>query len=131
MTCNATGGDDLTVQWLRFGQVIGDTGRVRQSDGVLRIDKLENGDAGGYACVARDGAGEDRDSIDLMFGGKASPRVESRLILPFSCSRTARSAFGAVSLTATITSIRYDLRCRTNRFYCGGSDSYRYRSSFR
>ena len=69
MTCNATGGSDLTVQWLRYGQIVGNTGRVRQGNGVLRFDRVEGDDSGGYTCVARDGAGQDEDSIELTLGG--------------------------------------------------------------
>jgi hemicentin len=72
MICNATGDSELTVEWLRFGQAIGSSGRVRQTGRVLEIDKVENRDVGSYTCVARDSAGEDRESIDLMFGVKPS-----------------------------------------------------------
>lgn len=72
VTCSATGRDGLTVQWFRYGRAVDDVGRVRQNGGVLRFDRVENGDGGGYTCIAKDGAGQDEESIDLIFGREIS-----------------------------------------------------------
>ena len=53
LTCNVSGSEPISYQWLKDGQQLQDDGRVSGSNAsVLVVDPVEGDDYGGYRCNA-------------------------------------------------------------------------------
>ena len=51
LTCNVSGSEPISYQWLKDGRQLQDDGRVSGSNAsVLVVDPVEGNDFGGYQC---------------------------------------------------------------------------------
>ncbi|KAJ8360629.1 hypothetical protein SKAU_G00171540 [Synaphobranchus kaupii] len=70
-TCSANGGEQTTIMWLKEGGVLPPKHSIR--DGVLRMENLEQSDAGFYICRATNVFGQAQDTAKLTI--QALPKV--------------------------------------------------------
>ena len=69
LTCNVSGSEPISYQWLKDGQQLQDDGRVSGSnDSVLVVDPVEGDDFGGYRCNASNDVNQVLSDVAVVAG---------------------------------------------------------------
>ena len=69
LTCNVSGSEPISYQWLKDGQQLQDDGRVSGSnDSVLVVDPVEGDDFGGYRCNASNDVDQVQSEVAIVAG---------------------------------------------------------------
>ena len=69
LTCNVSGSEPISYQWLKDGQRLQDDGRVSGSnDSVLVVDPVEGDDFGGYRCNASNDVDQVQSEVAMVAG---------------------------------------------------------------
>lgn len=77
LRCQATGEPIPTIEWLRAGQPLRASRRLRTlPDGSLWLENVETGDAGTYDCVAHNLLGSATARAFLVVRGTGQPCLD-------------------------------------------------------
>ena len=69
LTCNVSGSEPITYQWLKDGLQLQDDGRVSGSSAsVLMVDPVEGNDFGGYRCNASNDVDQVQSEVAMVAG---------------------------------------------------------------
>ena len=69
LTCNVSGSEPISYQWLKDGRQLQDDGRVSGSDAsVLVVDPVEGNDFGGYQCNASNDVDQVQSEVAIVAG---------------------------------------------------------------
>ena len=69
LTCNVSGSEPISYQWLKDGQQLQDDGRVSGSDAsVLVVDPVEGDDYGGYQCNVSNDVNQVLSEVAMVAG---------------------------------------------------------------
>ncbi len=69
LTCNVSGSEPISYQWLKDGQQLQDDGRVSGSNGsVLVVDPVEGDDFGRYRCNVSNDVDQVQSEVALVAG---------------------------------------------------------------
>ena len=69
LTCNVSGSEPISYQWLKDGQQLQDDGRVSGSNAsVLVVDPVEGDDFGGYQCNASNDVDQVQSDVAMVAG---------------------------------------------------------------
>ena len=69
LTCNVSGSEPISYQWLKDNEQLQDDGRVRGSnDSVLVVDPVEGDDFGGYRCNASNDVDQVQSDVAMVAG---------------------------------------------------------------
>ena len=69
LTCNASGSEPISYQWLKDGRQLQDDGRVSGSNAsVLVVDPVEGSDFGGYQCNASNDVDQVQSEVAIVAG---------------------------------------------------------------
>ena len=69
LTCNASGSEPISYQWLKNGELLQDDGRVSGSNAsVLVVDPVEGDDFGGYECNASNDVDQVQSGVAMVAG---------------------------------------------------------------
>ena len=69
LTCNVSGSEPISYQWLKDGQQLQDDGRVSGSNAsVLVVDPVEGNDFGGYRCDASNDVDQVQSEVAMVAG---------------------------------------------------------------
>ena len=69
LTCNVSGSEPISYQWLKDGQQLQDDGRVSGSnDSVLVVDPVEGDDFGGYQCNVSNEVDQVQSEVAVVAG---------------------------------------------------------------
>ena len=69
LTCNVSGSEPISYQWLKDGQQLQDDGRISGSNAsVLVVDPVEGDDFGGYQCNASNDVNRVLSEVALVAG---------------------------------------------------------------
>ena len=69
LTCNVSGSEPISYQWLKDGQQLRDGVRVSGSNAsVLVVDPVEGGDFGGYRCNASNDVDQVLSEVAMVAG---------------------------------------------------------------
>ena len=69
LTCNVSGSEPISYQWLKDGVLLQDDGRVSGSnDSVLIVDPVEGDDFGGYRCNASNDVDQVQSEVAMVAG---------------------------------------------------------------
>ena len=69
LTCNVSGSEPISYQWLKDGRQLQDDVRVSGSnDSVLVVDPVEGDDFGGYQCNANNDVDQVQSEVAMVAG---------------------------------------------------------------
>ena len=69
LTCNVSGSEPISYQWLKDGQQLQDDGRVSGSnDSMLVVDPVEGDDFGRYRCNASNDVNQVLSEVAMVAG---------------------------------------------------------------
>jgi len=69
LTCNVSGSEPISYQWLKDGQQLQDDGRVSGSNAsVLVVDPVEGDDFGGYQCNTSNNVDQVQSEVAMVAG---------------------------------------------------------------
>ena len=69
LTCNVSGSEPISYQWLKDGRQLQDDGRVSGSNAsVLVVDPVEGDDFGGYRCNASNDVDQVQSDVAMVAG---------------------------------------------------------------
>ena len=69
LTCNVSGSEPISYQWLKDGQQLQDDGRISGSnDSVLVVNPVEGSDFGGYRCNASNDVNQVLSEVAMVAG---------------------------------------------------------------
>ena len=69
LTCNASGSEPISYQWLKDGRQLQDDGRVSGSNAsVLVVDPVEGEDFGGYWCNVSNDVNQVLSDVAIVAG---------------------------------------------------------------
>ena len=69
LTCNVSGSEPISYQWLKDGQQLQDDGRVSGSNAsVLVVDPVEGDNFGGYRCNASNDVNQVLSEVAMVAG---------------------------------------------------------------
>ena len=69
LTCNVSGSEPISYQWLKDGVPLQDDGRVSGSnDSMLMVDPVEGDDFGGYRCNASNDVDQVQSEVAMVAG---------------------------------------------------------------
>ena len=69
LTCNVSGSEPISYQWLKDGEQLQDDGRVSGSnDSVLVVDPVEGDDFGGHRCNASNDVDQVQSEVAMVVG---------------------------------------------------------------
>ena len=69
LTCNVSGSEPISYQWLKDGELLQDDGRISGSnDSVLVVDPVEGNDSGGYQCNASNDVDQVQSEVAMVAG---------------------------------------------------------------
>ena len=69
LTCNVSGSEPISYQWLKDGQQLQDDGRVSGSNAsVLVVDPVEGDDFGRYRCNASNDVDQVQSEVAMVAG---------------------------------------------------------------
>ena len=69
LTCNVSGSEPISYQWLKDGELLQDDGRVSGSNAsVLVVDPVEGNDFGGYECNASNDVDQVQSGVAMVAG---------------------------------------------------------------
>ena len=69
LTCNVSGSEPISYQWLKDGQQLQDDGRVSGSNAsVLMVDPVEGDDFGRYRCNASNDVDQVQSEVAMVAG---------------------------------------------------------------
>ena len=69
LTCNVTGSEPISYQWLKDGQQLQDDGRISGSNAsVLVVDPVEGDDFGRYRCNASNNVDQVQSDVAMVAG---------------------------------------------------------------
>ena len=69
LTCNVSGSEPISYQWLKDGQQLQDDGRVSGSNAsVLVVDPVEGDDFGGYRCNTSNDVDQVQSEVAMVAG---------------------------------------------------------------
>ena len=69
LTCNVSGSESISYQWLKDGQQLQDDGRVRGSNAsVLVVDPVEGDDFGRYRCNTSNDVDQVQSEVAVVTG---------------------------------------------------------------
>ena len=69
LTCNVSGSEPISYQWLKDGRQLQDDVRVRGSNAsVLVVDPVEGDDFGGYQCNASNDVNQVLSDVAMVAG---------------------------------------------------------------
>ena len=69
LSCNVSGSEPISYQWLKDGVPLQDDGRVSGSnDSMLMVDPVEGDDFGGYRCNASNDVDQVQSEVAMVAG---------------------------------------------------------------